>query len=70
MQSLRALKAKGQPVPGTGTLRQGHECFSPGNLGHDGGIDGGSLVAANRFLQDCATVTGGKAWGEECAGKQ
>jgi hypothetical protein len=51
-------------------LRQSHGGLGPGNLGHDGGIEGGSLVAANRRRHNCAVVAVGKTQGKGCAGKQ
>jgi hypothetical protein len=39
------LEAERQQARGAGSLRQGHGGLGPGNLGHDGGIDGGGLIA-------------------------
>ena len=64
------LKAERQQARGAGSLRQGHGGLGPGNLGHDGRIDGGGLIASNRRRHNCAAVAGNKAEGEECTGKQ
>ena len=64
------LKAERQQARGAGSWRQGHGDLGPGNLGQDGGIDDGGLIAANRSRHNRAAVVGDKAEGEECAGKQ
>jgi hypothetical protein len=43
--------------------------LSPGNLGHDGGIDSGGLIASNQRRHNRAAVAGDKTEGAACADK-
>jgi hypothetical protein len=68
--SSGGLKAERQQARGAGSLRQGHGGPGPGNLGHDGGIDDGGLIASDRRRHSRVAVAGDKTEGEDCAGKQ